>query len=160
MRFRWLLAVVLLALAGASTAGCVAYAYDYPIEAYREPPPPLVEYIPPAPGPDYVWISGYWWWNGRRYVWIPGHWARRPYPGYVWVRAGWVYRGGRYVFVPGFWVHVSRAPKYHYVHPAVPARRGKVYKAVPPRGKKKPRGRPAVTGPAPRGHPVEPASRD
>jgi hypothetical protein len=31
-----------------------------------------------APGPGYVWASGYWRWTGADYVWVPGSWIVRP----------------------------------------------------------------------------------
>jgi len=57
-----------------------------------------------APGPDYVWVQGYWRWNGRVWVRVGGHWHRRPY-GYRYYRPGcWVYRGGRHCWQVGVWV--------------------------------------------------------
>lgn len=53
-------------------------------------PPPQIEIIPIAPGPDYYWCDGYWAWRGRSYVWVGGYWGPRPY-----------YRGG--VYVGGHW---------------------------------------------------------
>jgi hypothetical protein len=44
-----------------------------------------VAYVPPSPGPGYVWVGGYW--NGG--VWVPGYWN------FVGVRFGGpVIRGG------------------------------------------------------------------
>ncbi len=40
-------------------------------------PPPQVEVIGVAPGPGYIWISGFWNPMGGRHVWIGGHWQRR-----------------------------------------------------------------------------------
>jgi len=45
---------------------------------------PGYAYIPPTPGPGYVWVAGYW--NGG--YWVPGFW-RAPEP-----RFGVVVRGG------------------------------------------------------------------
>jgi hypothetical protein len=36
------------------------------------PPPVRVETRSVAPGPGYVWTSGYWRWTGARYEWVPG----------------------------------------------------------------------------------------
>jgi hypothetical protein len=58
-----------------------------------EPPAPVAEVIPVAPYPDYVWIGGFWGWNGA-WVWHGGYYAPRPYHGAVWVGGGWI-RGGR-----------------------------------------------------------------
>ena len=40
-------------------------------------PPPQVEVVGVAPGPGYIWISGFWNPMGGRQVWIGGHWQRR-----------------------------------------------------------------------------------
>ncbi|MCX6924311.1 MAG: YXWGXW repeat-containing protein [Verrucomicrobia bacterium] len=66
------------------------------------PPPLLVEARPLAPGPYYVWISGYWAWNGN-WVWGSGHWAARPRPTAIWVSGHWAPHGHGYVWVAGGW---------------------------------------------------------
>lgn len=58
-----------------------------------EPPAPIAEYVPAAPYPDYVWVGGFWGWNGA-WVWNGGHFARRPFHGAAWVSGGWS-RGAR-----------------------------------------------------------------
>ena len=35
-----------------------------------------------SPGPEWVWVRGYWHWDGVRYEWRRGHWER--------ARPGWV----------------------------------------------------------------------
>src|SRR5256885_6727814 len=54
------------------------------------PPAPQTEVIPVAPGPDYVWVGGYWRREGPRWVWAPGRWTLRPRPAAVWVPGHWV----------------------------------------------------------------------
>ena len=50
------------------------------------PPAPRVLRVRPAsPGPDYVWVDGYWYPVGRRYQWHEGYWTRPPYAGARWV---------------------------------------------------------------------------
>ena len=50
------------------------------------PPPPRVVYVEPsAPGPDFVWVQGYWYPEGRHYQWHEGYWTRPPYAGAYWV---------------------------------------------------------------------------
>src|SRR6185437_11675034 len=47
-----------------------------------QPPPPdpgVVETVPAAPDPTYIWIGGAWVWRGS-WVWAPGHWSPRPHP--------------------------------------------------------------------------------
>jgi hypothetical protein len=70
----------------------------------QPPPPAQSEVIPPAPGPNYVWVPGYWAWDGKHnYVWQSGHYEARPTeraryePGH-WerTRQGWVWEPGRW----------------------------------------------------------------
>ena len=98
---RRLLLLVGLALA----TGCGGYVYA--TTTVRAPPTPYVEVAPPAPGPAYVWVDGYWQWTGVQYVWVRGYWAVPPQPGFVWSPAGWILDGGTYVFVHGRWVPPS-----------------------------------------------------
>jgi hypothetical protein len=58
-----------------------------------DPPAPIAEYVPAAPYPDYVWLAGFWGWNGG-WVWHAGHYGARPFRGAAWVSGGWV-RGSR-----------------------------------------------------------------
>jgi len=67
------------------------------------PPIPIVEHPASPPGPGYVWLGGYYRWNGVRYVWVPGHYATPPRPDVQWVPAHWVTRNGGWVFVEGHW---------------------------------------------------------
>jgi hypothetical protein len=69
----------------------------------QPPPAPLAEVEPPAPGPDYVWTTGYWNWNGAAWVWAPGVWVVPPYRGAVWFGGRWVFSGGRHVWMGGRW---------------------------------------------------------
>jgi len=43
---------------------------------------------PPPPHRHFVWVDGYWGWNGHRHVWVPGRYvpARR---GYAWRQSRW-----------------------------------------------------------------------
>ena len=66
---------------------------------YPPPPPPVVTYEPPYPGPDYVWIPGYWYPTGRRYNWRVGYWARAPYHGAYWVAP----RYSKHRYYAGYW---------------------------------------------------------
>ena len=64
------------------------------------PPPPQVEESTARAG--YVWVPGYWLWNGNRYVWARGHWVAER-PGYHWVAAHWVEVNGGWRLVRGHW---------------------------------------------------------
>jgi len=67
------------------------------------PPPPRREVPYARPGPDYVWINGYWAWRGGRHVWIAGYYARPPRGHRVWIEPRWERRGGNYIFIEGRW---------------------------------------------------------
>jgi hypothetical protein len=74
------------------------------VAASQPPPAPPVEAaLPPAPGPGYVWTTGYWNWNGAAWVYAPGVWVLPPFHGTVWFGGHWVFRGGRHVWVRGHW---------------------------------------------------------
>ncbi|MFO0745498.1 MAG: hypothetical protein U1F43_07480 [Myxococcota bacterium] len=66
--------------------------------------PPRVRYETRAavPGPGFVWVAGYWDWQGDDWVWIPGRWER-PEPHNYWVRARYVPEYGHWRYVPGHW---------------------------------------------------------
>jgi hypothetical protein len=59
-----------------------------------EPPPPRGYRVPRQPGPDYIWVEGYYFPQGSRYVWHDGYWTRPPYEGAYWVAPYHV--GGQY----------------------------------------------------------------
>lgn len=67
-------------------------------------PPLLPVYAqPPIPGPGYVWIPGYWAWDGQEYYWVPGYWATPPAAGLLWTPPYWAWNDGAYDFYPGYW---------------------------------------------------------
>jgi hypothetical protein len=147
--------LIIAAALSATIAGCGAYygydsyGYGYASPSYGvavspygasiytsvAPPPPLVEVAPPAPGPGYAWIDGYWGWNGRQYAWNRGYWGAPPAPGYAWQPYGWVYDGGRYRFVPGRWYRRGRSVRVPYVYAPPPVRHGARYGTIPYRGR-------------------------
>ena len=92
-------------LTGAFAAALIAVAPQANADVYVRigPPAARVEVVPPPPvGPHrWVWVPGYWRWNGDRYIWFrgqyirrthgnwrPGHWDHRP-GGWVWYGGGW-----------------------------------------------------------------------
>jgi hypothetical protein len=69
-------------------------------------PPALPVYAQPiCPGPDYIWIPGYWAWGPDGYYWVPGTWVLAPQPGLYWTPGWWGYDadGDDYVWHPGYW---------------------------------------------------------
>jgi hypothetical protein len=88
-----------LAFAGLLTAGSLSADVIVNIA----PPPPIVEAPPPPPGPAYVWVAGYYRWDGRGSVWVPGHWEIPPRPHARWHPHHWRKRHGAWVFVEGYW---------------------------------------------------------
>jgi len=68
------------------------------------PPPQLPQYEQPeAPGPDYIWTPGYWYYADTGYYWVPGAWVYPPYVGALWTPGYWGWYGGRYRFYRGYW---------------------------------------------------------
>lgn len=67
------------------------------------PPAAVVERRAPSPGPDYVWIEGYYRYSARQYVWVQGHWERRPHARAVWVPGRWVHGSRGWYYIEGRW---------------------------------------------------------
>jgi hypothetical protein len=75
------------------------------------PPAPRAYRVPPPPGPDYMWIEGYWYPQGSRYQWHDGYWTRPPYEGAYWVapyHVGGQYFVGRWEGSRGYVAHDHR----------------------------------------------------
>ncbi len=69
-----------------------------------DPPPPIVEAREVAPAPDFIWVSGYYQWNGGGYAWVSGHWERPPRRGARWEPGHWDHHDRRgWYFVEGRW---------------------------------------------------------
>ncbi|HJV34269.1 MAG TPA: hypothetical protein VJ604_04320 [Geomonas sp.] len=68
-------------------------------------PPPLPVYVQPIPpGPNYMWIPGYWAWDPNYgYYWVPGTWVLAPYPGWLWTPGYWGWNNGFYLWYEGYW---------------------------------------------------------
>ena len=88
-------------LASILLAGGSVFAAQVSIGIRIGPPPRprVIHLIPRRPGPEYVWIDGYWYVVKRRYQWHEGYWTRPPY-----TRARW--EGPRYegeMYFEGYW---------------------------------------------------------
>jgi hypothetical protein len=70
----------------------------------RVPPPAArVEVSGVAPGPDSIWVDGYWVWRDSRYAWVDGRWDRRPRARARWVPGHWKNTRHGWYWVPGHW---------------------------------------------------------
>ena len=83
------------------------------VEVPEAPQPVIVETAPVSPGPDYVWIDGYWHWEGHHYIWNRGHWDRPPSRYHVWVRPSYVRIEHGYRYTPGHW-REERHEEHHH----------------------------------------------
>jgi len=102
---RWKLRPTALAITTAAmlASACVVVPERYVGETVSIAPPALrVETVGVAPGPGYVWITGYWGWVGGRHEWVPGYWEH-PHPGFVWVPHTWVHVSGGWRLREGYW---------------------------------------------------------
>ena len=89
-----LLSTLLLTAVPASAA-----QVSFGIRIGPPPAPRVVRTLPPRPGPDFIWVDGYWYPVGNHYRWHAGYWTRPPYPGAHWV--GPRHEGGE--FYNGYW---------------------------------------------------------
>jgi len=68
------------------------------------PPPDLPVYEQPlCPGADYLWVPGYWDWDGDDYFWVPATWVLAPEPGFFWTPGYWAWGGNGFFFTAGYW---------------------------------------------------------
>src|SRR5258708_682794 len=63
----------------------LSVAEPAPYAVASMPPEPLYEQMTQSPGDGYVWIDGYWHWNGYEWVWVAGRWEREQ-DGYLYVQ--------------------------------------------------------------------------
>lgn len=57
---------------------------------------------PVAPGPQYVWVDGDWYWSSGRYVYRNGYWAR-PRVRHIYMPGAWVSTPRGYYWRRGHW---------------------------------------------------------
>jgi hypothetical protein len=87
--------LALMLLAGGSVIGQISIG----INIGPPPPPRVVRVLPRNPGPEFVWLEGYWYPVGNHYKWHDGYWTRPAYPGARWV----VPRHDGERFFEGYW---------------------------------------------------------
>ncbi len=68
----------------------------------RRPPPDRVEVIDAGPGPEYVYVRGYWRYDGD-YVWVPGRWVQLDRRYRQWVPGHWAHDRHGWYWVEGRW---------------------------------------------------------
>ncbi len=93
--------LIACAIAAMLTAG-IGYAKVHVFVGVA-PPPPVVVTPPPAPGRGYVWVPGYYTWNGANYVWANGTWVVPPHHYRHYVAGVWVHGHHGYFYRPGHW---------------------------------------------------------
>ena len=70
----------------------------------RIAPPELLVYEQPiCPGDGYLWMPGYWAWDGNDYYWVPGTWVMPPQVGFLWTPGYWGWGDNGFFFNDGFW---------------------------------------------------------
>ncbi|MBS1189246.1 MAG: hypothetical protein H6R10_1038 [Rhodocyclaceae bacterium] len=105
MRAKQWIAASVVAIGAMALGGCVvapAQPYYVSEPVMVAPPPPRVEVVGVAPVPGYIWINGFWGWNGRGHDWHPGHWEA-PRPGYRWAPHQWHQEGPGWRQQRGHW---------------------------------------------------------
>ncbi|MDR3670755.1 MAG: hypothetical protein P4L36_07920 [Holophaga sp.] len=80
------------------------------------PPPMRREFRPPQPGPDVVWVGGYWDRDGDRWAWREGRWDRGERRGDRWVTPVYRRERGGYRYEPGHWSSHRLVEGDHYHH--------------------------------------------
>jgi hypothetical protein len=100
----------LVALAGfpasKATAAPILADLSVNITVDAPPPPPRHEVIVERdrPGPEYVWVGGFWDGAPGHYVWVAGHWDRPPHGHAAWFAPHWEKdHEGHYHQVKGEW---------------------------------------------------------
>jgi hypothetical protein len=67
------------------------------------PPPERVEVIDVAPSPGFVWVRGYWRYDGYGYVWVPGRWVAVERRYREWIPGHWKRDRRGWYWVEGHW---------------------------------------------------------
>ena len=89
--------LVLFTFLGAQSR--LAAQVSFGIRIGPPPAPRVVHTAPPRPGPEYIWVDGYYYPVNGHYTWHNGYWTRPPSGGAVWVQPR--YEGGQYF--GGYW---------------------------------------------------------
>src|SRR4029078_5446062 len=79
---KWMLNKFKTMAIAAAAAATMSAASAAPVIGVRFAPPPPRHEVVPADRPGYVWVPGYWDWQGHKHVWMKGHWQHTR-PGYA-----------------------------------------------------------------------------
>jgi hypothetical protein len=82
---RSLVKATLLAAALLATGSVIKAQVSIGISIGPPPPARVVRVLPERPGPEFLWVEGYWYPVGGHYRWHGGYWTRPPYEGARWV---------------------------------------------------------------------------
>jgi hypothetical protein len=69
------------------------------------PPPPRMERRMRRPGPQHVWIEGYWDRRDDRWAWESGRWEEPARRGSYWIKPQYHRESGAIRYEPGRWSH-------------------------------------------------------
>ncbi len=84
--------------------------------APEAPPRPRWERRTTCPGPNYIWIAGYWDRQGDQWGWAPGRWEEPSQRGSTWIRPQYRREGRAYRYEPGRWSHQRMEEGDDYSH--------------------------------------------
>lgn len=85
---------------------CAPLAYGgIGIEVGGPPPGVHADLQVTSPGPDYVWVPGYWDWNlgSGEWFWAPGVWIRPPHDHARWVAPRYDHHRSHWKYQRGHW---------------------------------------------------------
>ena len=96
------------AVAPDSPAPAPAPAQVQEVSVGTSAPAVIVETMPVAPAPGYIWVPGYWAWRHHRFgfghwEWVPGMWTVPPHRDAVWIGGRWEPHRGVNIWVDGHW---------------------------------------------------------
>ncbi len=99
----WKSTVATVALAATCGVGIACATPRGRVYVRVGPPAPVADVRVVRPGPNYVWVPGYYRWDGRAYRWAAGAWMLPPRPRAVWVPGHWSHTRRGWFYVEGRW---------------------------------------------------------